>query len=70
MIRAAQIIPTARVRCMLASKDRLVGGLPDFWTEAVHDPERSFQVRRSTDIPALPNMKTAYLRGDIVQLTR
>jgi hypothetical protein len=34
------------------------------------DPERSLQLRRSTGIPALPNVKTACLRRGIVPLTR
>jgi hypothetical protein len=37
---------------------------------AALDPERSLRLRRSTYIPALPNVKTACSRRGIVVLTR
>jgi hypothetical protein len=42
------------------------GGRLDGARHAAFDPERSLQLRRSTGIPALPNVKTACSRRGIV----
>jgi hypothetical protein len=57
-------------RALVCPEELAKADMRPFRRDSAFDPERSLQLRRSIDIPALPNVTTACSAGGIVPFTR